>query len=40
MIESNLEFEVVYDGVLYKSLYHLLSTLPFNMYFGVPCNKS
>jgi hypothetical protein len=40
MVQTNLSFEVVYDDVQYKQLICLLSTAPFNMYLGVPCNKS
>jgi hypothetical protein len=40
MVQCNLAFEVVYDDILYKALDQLLSTIPFNMYFSVSCNKS
>jgi hypothetical protein len=40
MVQFNLTFEVVYDDILYKPLDQLLSTAPFNTYFGVPCDKT
>jgi hypothetical protein len=40
MVQFNLTFEVVYDDILYTPLDQLLSTAPFNTYFGVPCDKT
>jgi hypothetical protein len=39
MVQYKLAFEVVYDDAHYMPLVYLLSTAPFNMYFGVPYNK-
>jgi hypothetical protein len=40
MVQTNLEFVIVYDDVLYQPLDHLLSTIPFGMHLGASYNKS
>jgi hypothetical protein len=39
MVQTNLEFEVVYDDAMSIPLVYLLSTISFHVYFDVSCNK-